>query len=96
MISTKQRAKLRSIAQKLEPIVIIGKDVISENVIQSIELVIDKRELIKIRLLPNSGLEAKSASQQICEAICADGVQCIGNIVVIYKKSNRNDIEHIL
>lgn len=96
MILTKERAYLRSIAQKQEPLVLIGKGGISPTVLDSIEVLLDKRELIKIRLLQNSGLKCKQASKIICENLNADGVQCIGNVLVIYKRSNRDDIKHIL
>lgn len=96
MITTKERAKLRGIAQNMEPLVLIGKGGITPTVIESIELLLDKRELIKIRLLQNSGLECKPASETICQKLNADGVQCIGNILVVYRKSSRNDIKHIL
>lgn len=96
MITTKERAKLRAIAQKTEPLVLIGKGGISDTVLESINLLLDKRELIKIRLLQNSGLDGRPASDLICQKLGADGVQCIGNIVVIYKRSNRKDIKHVL
>lgn len=96
MISTKDRAFLRSLAQKQEPLVLIGKGGISEAVLESISILLDKRELIKIRLLQNSGLDSKSASKQICENLGADGVQCIGNVLVVYRRSNRDDVKHIL
>ena len=96
MITTKERAKLRSLAQKLEPVVLIGKGGITESVIESVNFVIDKRELIKIRLLQNSGLDGREASDELCEKLEADGVQCIGNVVVLYKKSKRKDIKHVL
>lgn len=96
MISTKDRAYLRSLAQKQQPLVLIGKGGITDSVLDSIEVLLDKRELIKIRLLQNSGLESKSASTLVCQRLQADGVQCIGSIFVIYRKSNREDIKHIL
>ncbi|MGN1222010.1 MAG: YhbY family RNA-binding protein [Christensenellales bacterium] len=96
MISTKDRAKLRGLAQKQEPLVLIGKGGITSSVLDSISILLDKRELIKIRLLQNSGLDSKQASNQICENLGADGVQCIGNVLVVYRRSNRDDIKHIL
>lgn len=96
MISTKDRAKLRSIAHTYEPIVQIGKGGITDAVVDSIALVLDKRELIKIRLLQNSGLDTRLACDEVCQKLGADGVQCIGSIFVIYKKSERKDINHIL
>ena len=96
MISTKERAFLRGLAQKLDPVVQIGKGGITDNVLTSIDLVLDKRELIKIRLLPNSLLDTKTAMEQICGGLGADPVQQIGSIVVVYKKSKRKDAKHIL
>ena len=96
MITTKDRAKLRALAQKLEPVVQIGKGGISQTVIDGILLVLEKRELVKIRLLNNSGLDTKTAMNEICEKINADPVQQIGSIVVIYKLSHKKDVKHVL
>lgn len=96
MITTKDRAKLRGIAQNLDPIVIIGKGGITDGVLDSIRAVIEKRELIKIRLLPNSGIESREACDEVCEKLNADGVQCIGNVFVIYKKSKKKGVQHVL
>ena len=96
MITTKERAKLRALAQKLDPVVQIGKGGITKNVIESIDMVLEKRELIKIRLLANSGIDTKSAMEDICGGIGADPVQQIGSIVVIYKRSNKKDVKHVL
>ena len=96
MITSKDRAKLRGLAQKLEPVVLIGKGGITDQVVESVGLVLDKRELIKIKLLQNSGLEGRPASDEICQKLGADGVQCIGSIIVIYKKSNKDGVKHVL
>lgn len=95
MISSKQRAKLRGMAQKLNPTVQIGKGGITEAVLNGIDLVLEKRELIKIKLLPNSLLDTQTAMQEICEGLGAEPVQQIGSIVVVYKRSSRKDVKHI-
>ena len=95
MITTKERAKLRAMAQKLSPVVQIGKGGITKNVIESIDLVLEKRELIKIRLLQNADIDTKSAMEDICGGLGADPVAQIGNIVVVYKRSKK-DIKHVL
>ena len=96
MITTKERAKLRGLAQRLDPIVQIGKGGITNAVIESVGLVLDKRELVKIKLLQNSFLDTESAMQSFCDSLNADPVQQIGSIIVIYKKSNRKDVKHVL
>ena len=58
--------------------------------IESVEEALEKRELIKIKVLENSGLETREASDYICEKIKAEGIQAIGSKIVLYKKSKKN------
>lgn len=95
MITGKQRAYLRGLAQKLTPIFQIGKNGIEENFIIQVEEALEKRELIKIKVLENSGLETRAASDLICEKIGAEGIQAIGNKIVIYKESKKNPVIQI-
>ena len=96
MISSKERAKLRAMAQKLEPVVLVGKGGINDSVLDSISLVLESKELVKIKLLQNSGLDSKSASEEICAKLLADGVQRIGSTIVVYRRSHKKDVYHIL
>ena len=96
MITTRERAKLRALAQKLDPVVQIGKGGITESVIEGTKLVLEKRELVKIRLLNNSGLDTKEAMQVLCAWLGADPVQQIGSVLVIYKLSTHKDAKHVL
>ena len=56
MITAKQRANLKSIANTLNPILIIGKNGIEENTIKQIKDSLEKRELIKIKILNSAGI----------------------------------------
>ena len=96
MITTKERAKLRGLAQKLEPAVQIGKGGVSQTVVEGVNLVLEKRELVKIRLLQNSGLDTQEVMEILCDLLKCDPVQQIGSVIVIYKKSRKKDVKHIL
>ena len=96
MISSKDRAKLRGLAQKLEPTVIIGKNGVSDEVLNSISDILTKRELVKIKLLTNSGLDTKSVIDEVCAKIGAEPVQQIGSVVVVYRFSAKKDVVHVL
>ena len=65
MITSKQRAKLRSLAQKIEPVAQFGKQGLSEAFTDGLILAIEKRELIKVTVLENSGYEPKEAGEVI-------------------------------
>lgn len=95
MITTRQRSKLRAMAHYLTPVVIVGKEGVTEQVLKSVNDVLEARELIKIRLLNNCSLTTREVSAIICEKLNAEGVQCIGSIVVVYRLSHKKDIVHI-
>ena len=89
MISSKNRAYLRSLSQSLDTIFQIGKGGISEETVKQIENALEARELIKARVLENSGYTAKEAANEIAQAIGCDVVSCVGSKVVLYKESKK-------
>ena len=90
MITTKQRAALRSLANREEALDQIGKNGITENLLQTLSDALEARELIKITVLKNSGLTAREACEEIVSKTGSEPVQCIGNRLVIYKKSRKH------
>ncbi len=82
----KERAEFRKQANSLSPIFQIGKGEISDNLLDAVEAALDKKELIKMTVLENSGLSAKDAAEMISAAIGADVIQCIGRKFVLYRK----------
>ena len=94
MLNSKQRAYLRSMAQKLDTIFQIGKGGISDEMCQQISNALEARELIKLRVLENSGFTAREASELIAEKVGADAVACVGTRFVLYRESeNKKKIE---
>ena len=94
MITSKQRAYLRSLAASLDTIFQIGKGGISEETCRQIANALEARELIKARVLDNSGYTAKEAANEIAESIDCDVVSCVGTRFVLYKESvNKKRIE---
>lgn len=92
MITTKQRAFLRAMANRIDPVFQVGKNGVEENFLKHVEEVLEKRELIKIKVLENSGLTAKEVSQMVCEAVGCEGIQAIGSKLVVYKQSKKNPV----
>lgn len=90
MITTKQRAYLRSIANTIDPVLIIGKGPIDENIVKQASDALRVREIIKVSILKNSSISSRSACDLLCSETGADPVQVIGNRFVIYKPSEEN------
>lgn len=89
MLSGKQRAYLRKLAHDMDPIFQVGKNGVEEAFLKQVEEALEKRELIKIKVLENSGLDARETSDFICNAIGAEGIQAIGSKMVLYKQSKK-------
>ncbi len=89
MLTSKQRAELRSEANTLETTLMVGKGGVTESVLAEAKRQLEARELVKGRVLEAALMSAREACDAICEALRADGVQCVGSKFVIYKKSER-------
>ena len=87
MLSSKQRAKLRSLANSLETILQIGKGGINENTLKQVDDALTARELIKIRVLENSIYTAKEAAAEIAGAVGCEVVQILGTRITLYREN---------
>lgn len=90
MLTSKQRAVLRSMANTIDPILYIGKEGISENTLKEAYDALEARELVKCSVQQNCELTAKECLEQLCEKTHAEPVQCIGRRFVIYRESREN------
>ncbi|MBR2133171.1 MAG: ribosome assembly RNA-binding protein YhbY [Eubacterium sp.] len=92
-MTSKERAALRAKANPLEPIIQIGKEGMSDNLINQIDDTLDVRELIKIRVhLETSPESPKELAQKLADALGADVVQVIGGVIVLYREADEERI----
>lgn len=89
MLTSKQRAELRSKAQSLEPIFFIGKSGLSEEIVKQLENAINARELIKLGVQENCEYSAREAADLIAPKLGAEVVAVIGRKFVLWRKSNK-------
>lgn len=95
MITTKQRASLKALAHDLAPSVQIGKDGLTENVISQISVVLENKELVKIKLLKTADLQAKELINELATELKAEPILAVGGVIVLYKFSTKKGIKHI-
>lgn len=95
MLTSKQRSNLRSIAQTEVPITQVGKLGVNDSLIESLDKAIEKREIIKVTVLENSGLEPREAGEQIAKALNAEFVCATGKKLVFYRRSKSDKVKHI-
>lgn len=87
MLTSKQRAHLRSLAAGADTIIQIGKGGITDNVTAQVSSALLVRELVKGRVLENSMLTAREACDALSEKCGAEQVQVIGSKFVLYKRN---------
>lgn len=90
MLKGKQRAYLRSLANNLKPITQIGKDGVTGEFLEQLDDMLRAREIVKVTILDNAGLDAKETAGAICVELRAEFVQAIGYKFTIYRKNNEN------
>ena len=96
MLTSKERSNLRSIASKIEPITQVGKLGVNESLIEGLDKAIEKREIIKVTVLENSGLDVKQTGFEIAEKLNAEFVCATGRKLVFYRRSANPKVEPIV
>ena len=94
-MTTKQRSKLRSLAQTIEPIGQICKGGISDNMVAGLSSALEARELIKVTVLKNAEDEAKYLADDLAAELNAEVVCTIGHKIVLYRRSLKDGVKHI-
>ena len=94
-MTTKQRSKLRSLAQTIEPIGQIGKGGISDNMIAGLSSALEARELRKVTVLKTAEDVAKYLADDLAAELNAEVVCTIGHKIVLYRRSLKDGVKHI-
>lgn len=87
-LNSKQRQFLKAQAHTLNPVVLLGADGLSENVIKEIDSSIEHHELIKIKL--NAGEGRKEQAQEAADAVHAELVNVVGRVAILFRQQREN------
>lgn len=89
MLTGKQRAALRRMANPMDTIIQIGKGGIEAESVRTVDNALEARELIKLRVLETSPYTAREAADILSEELCCDVVAVLGTRFVLYRKSKK-------
>jgi len=95
MLNSKQRATLRGMAMKMDPVLQIGHKEVSDNLLMQLDGVLETRELVKISILQNSDADPKMLGAELAGVHGADVVSVVGRKIVLYRKSKKKGVTHI-
>ena len=84
MLTSKQRAYLRGIANSIDTILMVGKGSITDQVVKQAEDALYAREIIKGKVLENCEINSRQVADILSEKLDCDVVQVIGSKFVLY------------
>ena len=90
MLTSKQRAQLRALANPIDTVLMVGKGGFSEQLYKTADEAITARELIKGKVLEESEPSAREAAATIAGELGADVVQVIGSKFILYRKNKKD------
>lgn len=90
-MTSKERAKLKSIASNMETIFQIGKNPIGDTLIKQVRDALKAREMIKLRVLESCELTPREAAETLAETVNCEVVQVIGSRIVLFKRRDKSD-----
>lgn len=89
MLTSKQRAFLRSMANTVEPILHAGKGEISDAMIKQADDALTAREILKGKVLETAVATPRETADTIAAAVHAEVVQVIGRTFVLYRRNEK-------
>lgn len=92
MLTSKQRAKLRGMANTMDAILQVGKGGISDLLLKQVDDALKARELIKMSVLETSPQNAREVAQELAKALGAEPVQAIGSKFVLYRRNPKKPV----
>jgi RNA-binding protein len=92
-LNSGQKRYLIALAHPLKPLVQIGKEGISEGVIEMTNRELKHHELIKVKLADSASLDKKEASHKLATATKSSLVQLIGKTIVLYRANPKRKKE---
>ena len=96
MLTNKQRAQLRALANPLADTLIIGKEGVTDAVERQLDQLLEAHELVKGKVLESAMLTPRTVAEALSEATGADTVQRIGSKFVLYRQARDKDKRRIV
>lgn len=91
-LNSKQTSHLRALSHSLNPVVMIGNNGLTEQVLREIDISLKAHELIKIKVFGDDREQRKQILEEICEKLGAAPVHHIGKQLVVYRAADKPKI----
>lgn len=95
-MTSRQRAYLKSLAMKMDPIIQIGKSGLTPEITEAVNEALEARELMKLTVLKNCVEDLHTIAGTLAERTHAEVVQVIGRRFVLYRPAKEKEKRKIL
>ena len=91
-LSSKQRSFLRKKGNKMEAIVRVGKDGVTDNLIKSLNDLLIAREFVKVKILENSEEDKRVIAEELTKKTESELVHILGRTLQIFRENPNKPI----
>ena len=88
-LSKNQLKHLRNLTHHLKPVISIGQNGITENLLNELEIALNHHELVKIKIAGEDREARQSIIQALCEQTSAEKIQAIGKTLTLFRRNNQ-------
>ncbi len=88
MMTSKQRAFLRSLAAEKAPVTQVGKNGVTEPLVKTLSDALEAHELIKLSVLETCPATPREVCDALCETLSCEPVQVIGRKICLYRPTS--------
>ncbi|MGX8711732.1 MAG: YhbY family RNA-binding protein [bacterium] len=89
MITSKQRAFLRSLANDIDTILMVGKSGVGPDIVKQADDALTAREILKGKVLETSPVPVRDTAERIAAETGSEVVQVIGSKFVLYRRNEK-------
>lgn len=90
-LTNEEKKRFRQIGHDLKPVVMVGQNGVTENVLEEVDSFLEKHELIKVKFLTESREQKKAEIEAIVKKSKSQLVQQIGKIALLYRLSKEEN-----
>ncbi len=92
MLTQEQKRFLAGLAHSIDPVVLIGKNGLTDAVLKETDAALKSHELIKIRVASGEKEDRQAILESVCKQLTAHPVKLVGKILVVYRRAEKPKI----
>ena len=78
---------LKTLTHNLKPVIMVGQNGVTENILKELEIALDFHELVKIKIAGENKASCAAVIEQLINASNAETVQKIGKTLTLFRRN---------